>query len=305
MSTYTLGSSEVAVVLGLGRTKHDGEPWVSELEVYARLLGLIARYDDDGGPEAEVGRWFEAGVLQRLSVERGWQWGRDIVPGPTLEQPGLKSPSFPWHARPDALAKAVGATVEAKCPRALDSEEWGPTVEDIPPYYAVQVLSQLAIAHELWGWNSGILAAMARVPGWSYGAPKTWATYQLHHQPRRAKLMADRVNAWLDRHVHAGVPPEPDGSQSATNTLRRMFRPIDDKVYEATPTDLERYRRALASRDAADELAARMREEQQHLQAAMADASALVDADGRRLATWRADKNGSRRWRFEVQQGEL
>lgn len=289
----TPGASEVAVILGLARTKQDGEPWVSELELYCRLTGLLQRYDSDGGPDAEVGRWFEHGILARYAHENSLVWGQDIWPGPTLDQPGPTAPGIPWHSRWDAWTRP--ATVEAKAPVRLYPEDWGDTVAEVPPYYAVQVLAQVAVAHALYGTELGILAAMARAPGW--GAPRVWATYTFERSPRRERAMIAAVERWLDRHVRARVPPNPDGSESAGSTLRRMFGPVDDRVYTATPTDLERYHRMLSSRDAADELIGRQREQQQLLQAAMGEATVLEDESGNRLATWRPDKNKHRRWR--------
>lgn len=296
----TPGASEVAVILGLGRTRLDGEPWVSELELYCRLTGMLERYDSDGGPDAEVGRWMEYGILARLATEKGWTWGVGIQPGPRLDQPPLTHASLPWHARPDALHfRGVEfhcfATIEAKAPRQMWPDEWGDTSDEVPPYYVVQVLAQIAVLHAVSGTELGILAAMARAPGW--GAPRTWATYEFRRSARRERAMVAAVERWLDRHVRARVPPSPDGSESAGRTLRRMFAPVDDQVHVATPTDLERYARMLRSRDLSDELAGRMREEQQRLQAEMGEATVLEDGNGQRLATWRPDKNGHRRWR--------
>lgn len=291
--THTLGASEVAVVLGLGRQRQSGEPWVSELEVYARLTGLIQRYSDDGGPDAEVGRWVEHAIMARLISERGLTPGRDVWPGPPLSEPGWSAPGIPWHARPDGHTPWY--TVECKAPRALYPEEWGDTEHDIPPYYAAQVLAQVAVAHALHGIERGVLAAMARAPGW--GAPRVWAVYELARSGRRERGMVAAVERWLERHVERGIPPQPDGSESASWTLRRMFSPVVDKVHVATPTDLERWRSWLTSRDLVAELKGRAAEEQQHLQSVMGEATVLQTEDGTPLASWRADKNGTRRWR--------
>lgn len=293
--TPTIGASEVATVLGLGRTDHDGDLYVSELELWSRLVGLLPRYDTAAAhPSAEVGRWFEVAIVNRLAIERGWMPGIDILPGPALHEPGIERAGIPWHARPDAIHITPGGrwvqTIEAKAPRRLYPEDWGTTVDDIPPYYAAQVLAQLAVTE----CETGILAAMARDPGWD---GRVWATYELRREPRREAAMVGAVLAWLERHVERRMPPQPDGSDSATRTLRRVFTPLDDRVRVATPTDLERYHRMLASKDAADEAMAAMRLEQQHLQQAMAEATVLTDERGTNLVTWRPDKNGVRRWR--------
>lgn len=291
------GASEISVILGIPRRKRsrhddeDGEPYVSEIELWSRLVGLLPRFDT-GKPsaDAEIGRWSEIAVLDRLAHEQEWSWGQDIVRGPTLQQPGFSAPSLPWAARPDALAPVVPATVEAKSPRQLHPDDW--SEYDAPPYYIAQVLGQIAVAHAIDGVEVGVLAAMARAPGWH--APRVWATYQIHRDAARERRMVDVVSRWVDAHVLTRSPPMPDGSESAGRTLQRIFTPVDEQVHEATPTDLERFYRYLCCRDVIDELQAKADELQQLVRQSMGEATALETPDGVELATWKASKDGVR-----------
>lgn len=283
------GASEVAVILGLGRTKPDDtEPYVSPLELWSRLVGLLPRYDDGpASPDAECGRWFEVGVLHRLATERRWTWGVDIFPGPPLSQPGFTAPGIPWSCRPDALGPRCA--VEAKSPRVLSFDDWSDDAP--PPYYIVQVLAQVAVCHQI-GADHGVLAAMARAPGW--GSKRTWITYTIHRDEQREQRMVAAVRQWMETYVDAGMAPPPDGSESAERALRRMWAPVDETVYAATATDLERYHRWLQSRDALDEIQGRTNELAQHLKQSMGPATLMVGTDNEPLVTWRARKDGVR-----------
>lgn len=294
--TASIGASEVAVVLGLQRTREDGEPYTSAIELWGRLTGLLPRYDGANSPDAEIGRWVEPAIGLRFAAEHGLVFGRDILPGPTLDQPGLVADGVPWHARPDFLVPARRSTLEAKAPRALHPERWGPAgTDEVPADHAVQVLAQVAIAHRLWGVDVGELAALARAPGW--GADRVWATYALPRDPVREARVIDAVRSWVDLHVEQGEPPMPDGSDSAERSLRRMFVPLgEDLVRVATPTDLEHHRRILACREAIAEIQGRLDESRQRLQLALGEATELRRGSerGELLATWRPNKHGVR-----------
>lgn len=293
----TIGASEVAVVLGLQRRNDDGEPYTSELELWARLTGGLPRYDSaSSSPDAEVGRWMEPAILERLRVELRTV----IVPGPTLDRPGFVDPAgvVPWHARPDGLAPMVPATIEVKAPLVLDPDRWGPDGgEDMPPEYLVQVLAQVAVAYAIDRVEVGALGAMARAPGW-FGCRRTWAGYRYRRDPVRERAVIERVTRWLDEHVIGGMPPQPDGSGSASRALRSMFATThgEDLVRVATPTDLEHFRRLLGCRTAMDEIRARQEESRQRLQLAMGPATELRTPDGELCATWRPTKVGTRRF---------
>lgn len=291
----TPGASEVAVILGVQRRREDGDPYCSEMELWARLSGLIPRYDSAGGPDAECGRWFEGAVLGRYGSERSLTWGTDYLPGPALDQEPARVEGIPWHCRWDAYNGAVNRPVEAKCPRVLDPERWGSAGSDqVPVDHAVQVACQLAVAHRLWGATTGDLAAFARAPGW--GDDRVWAVYHLERDADLERRMVERVSAWLDRHVVEGHPPEPDGSASASDALRRIWAPVDDQVLVAGDAELELYRRLLQVRSARDELEHRLQELRQRLQLSMSGATELRH-DEARLVTWRTDRGGRRRFR--------
>lgn len=306
----TMGSSEWAIPLGLQRTRHDGFPFTSELELWARLSGLLPRYadySDRDTPDAECGRWFEPAVGARYAAQHELRWGTDIRPGPQFPMPGYTHAGISWgHTRPDYLVPKLERLMEAKCPRRLDEERWGEAGTDqVPTDYAVQVLGQLAICWRLSGVELADLAAFARAPGW--GADRVWAVYHLRRDPAVERNMLDKLERWYTVHVLEGNPPEPDGSASAGDTLRGIWEGQEDRRLVAEPATLEDCYRLAQVRTAQREIAARRSEIEQRIQAAMGEATVLVSPDGERQVTWREDTNGRRRfrlWRKDVADDE-
>ena len=127
MTRATVGSSELAVTLGLQARRADGTPYTSELALWCRLRGLLPRYDTGSTtPAAEAGKIAEPGILLRAGRELGMY----VLPGPTLDEPGWSHPDLPWLAvRPDGQASKPetggwSALIEAKAPKELGAE-WG------------------------------------------------------------------------------------------------------------------------------------------------------------------------------------
>lgn len=288
----TIGTSELAVILGIPRRKNDGEPYTSAVELWARMAGLLVRYESSSGPDAELGHWFEPAVLNRYASERGLVWGQTILLGTPIDQPGTTAPGIPWHVHFDGYNRRDNCPAEAKCPRTL--ERFGDAGTDqVPPEYAAQLVGQVAIAHRLWGADHADLAAMARAPDWN--DRRTWATYTLERDPGVEADVIGAVSAWIERHVETGIPPEPDGSESAAYALRRMYRVRDGAAMDATDTDLEAFRKLLSLRSVREDIAGHLAEVEQQIQIRMAESTELVDPQtGRTLVTWRANAKGTR-----------
>lgn len=294
----TIGSSEAAVCLGVQRRHDDGTPYTSELELWLRLAGLTPRYDATTSPAAEAGRYLEPVCLYRYQ-ERA---GRAIHPGPKLGTEPWTHPDLPFlHAHPDGLDPSFngrGAVIEAKCPRALDPDRWGPDGSDeVPLEHWIQVVVQVALGVRLGlCGRRAFLAAMARDPG-GRNDPRTFCVYELHVTEEREAAVLRGIRDWYRRHVIEYLPPEPDGSESAERALEAAFTAREEVVRGAEPWEIELHHKlvqVLGAKVEREQTAAELR---QRIMRSMGEVTKLVD--GRRvLVTWRRDKNGRRRWRL-------
>jgi putative phage-type endonuclease len=272
----TVGSSDVAGILGLS-------PWSGPWDAWARLTGLVPRYsDEDTKPQAR-GRMFEPAILARYALEERVA----VVPGPPIGQPPIVGPE-PWmHARPDAWAGQPSTppdrVVEAKTARRLDPAEWGPPgTDEVPPWYAVQCVWQLAVVRL----DRCDLAAYSPMDD-------EWRVYRLRRAPAVERAVVGRVRAWVERHVVKGHPPDLDGSAACRRMLERRWRAATGRDHVATAEDVAEVERAIRLRADRDAIDAELDLAVARLQARMGEADALV-VGGQRVATWRG-RQGARR----------
>ena len=258
----TIGASELATVLGVS-------PYGSQVDLWARLRGLLPRYDSIDTPDTSAGSVAEAGILLRYARERGVP----VMPGPQLPAPGYVHPTEPWLAvRPDGLTP--DRTVEAKAPREL----W----PEIPAHYVVQIVAQIAVAHTLQGWCRGDLAAHARA---ARRGDDYWRVWTIDRDPAVEEYVLRTGRDWYRRHVEDGTPPACDGRRATSEALARIWRP-DDTVRDATPEDVADLHALLSVRAALEDLEGRRRELEQRIQARMG-AATVLRRDGDTVLTWR------------------
>lgn len=300
---YSLpGASELAIILGLQRATDDGEPYTSEYTLWARLVGLLPRYDTEArSPDAELGILFEPAIgMDWMTRHNVGQWHV----GPKLQDEPLRKDGIPFTARPDFFiwmqpyTPSAWLPLEVKAPRTLHPDEWGADgSSDVPPYYAVQVMAQMTLCSS----EAGFLAAVARAPGW--GSNRVRGDYVFRRDEQREKALIAHVHRWVEKHLEGGVPPMVDGSASTNTTLRWAGRALGRVEKTATAGDLEYVHRALQTATAVQEIMGRQREARNKLMAAMGDATELVDENGETIATFRPNKNGVRSLRIRNERG--
>lgn len=232
----TIGSSDVAAILGVSRW---GSPW----ETWARLVGLIPRYSSTPDGAQARGNMFEVAIGARYAEETGVTLRR----GPPISEPPLLHPDEPWRAaRPDFLAE--DRLVEAKTTRRLSDEDgWGaPGSDRVPVYYACQVVWQLSIVSSIHGIERGDLAAFGTLG-------EEWAVYTLRRRERLERALVARVRDWYEAHVLTGDPPVVDHTDGCGRALARLHRDVAPGKVRLDPTaedlalarDLARVRRLL------------------------------------------------------------
>lgn len=301
----TVGASEISVMLGIQRRMGDGDPYCSELELQARLLGKVPRYSSDPADvDAIIGRHCEAAVASAAMEVLGLRPVLDVLPGPQLDQPGLVHPDFPWlHARTDLVilpGKLVPrhAPLELKAPRDLDPERWGPEGNawaGLPADYLVQLMVQLAVFHAHYGSDEACLVAMARAPR----RAKDWLrVYWLERDPSLEHTMLGQAGAWYARHVVEELPVPPDGSASSSSVLDQLWTPREDKTLYAGPDLASLAQRLQQRKTALGEIERGVEQLEQEIKAAMGEHTVLKHRD-KVLATWRLGRSGRRYFRLK------
>ena len=205
-----IGSSDAPVIAG-------ESPYRSALELWAEKVGRVPRQE----PDADQARLFRIGhlmepVLLTLYTE---ETGRKTRREPRM----LQHATLPWMlASLDARVPGEHRIVECKWSNA---RRWTSGDEPIPGDVFVQVQHAMAVA------RADVADVVALVG----------PSLRIVEVPRDDAFIEDlvRLEAVFWRHVEAGIPPAPDGSESARTTLARMH-PVDDgTLLPATPDLVE------------------------------------------------------------------
>lgn len=282
----TIGSSEVATALGYN-------PWGSPLRLWLRLTGRLPRYGGADTAASKRGRGMEWGLLAWFATERGFRW----TPGPDLDSQPMRHPTLGFlHSRVDGYVwehqdRPANAVADAKTSRLLAEVielDNGRTVPGwranaIPAHLHVQMLVHLA-CHPL--------AERCYVPALGT-LDDDWRVYTIERDERRIRKLEDAVEAWWDRHIVNGIPPEEDGRDDTTEALTRAWAAAPGAVVEATSEDRGVVGALKAKRATLRDLERETERLRQKLMMRMGSATELVD--GRNLiATFRETKAGRR-----------
>lgn len=251
-----IGGSDVAAVLGVS-------PWTSPLQLYLDKIG-------EAPPERETDQqlW---GVLLEDVVAREYarRHGVTVQPGPQM----LRHPDYPWaFANVDRVVDGGRRGVEVKTTFWF-AAGWGePGTDEMPQHVVAQV-----------AWYAGITGIEEwDVPVLIGGSDLR--VYRYRRDPGLEAMLLDVCGRWWREHVEARVPPAP---RSSAEAALRWPRDTGDQVYASA--DVELTARALARVKAEiKRLEAERDGYELALKAELGDASVLVGADGRPLATWKA-----------------
>jgi putative phage-type endonuclease len=189
-----IGSSEAAAALGLS-------PWQSPLALYLRKI------EPGGNPfePTEAMRWglrLEPLIAQAYSEETGAALA--------LTQPFVRSTAHPFmFATLDAI-REDGRLVEIKTVGERQSMRWGsPGTDDIPDYYVVQVLHQLAVT------GAPVADVAALICG------QALRIYTIERDDAAIQEIIEREGEFWER-VQRRDPPEFDPDNDA-HLLPRLF----------------------------------------------------------------------------------
>jgi predicted phage-related endonuclease len=191
----TVGSSDVAAILGLS-------PWTTPAEVWARLVGLVPRYTSGDTPATRRGRIMEAALL--AEYER--LHGVTITPGPSIDEGGLSVPWGDWaHIRPDGVG-SHGRAVEVKTTQGF-GPEWADELEGkvgdglVPVYYETQI-----------AWQGAGLGMPVDLIAMAMRSDEI-RDYRLERDLAIERELIEAVRDWMTRHVWCDPPVPPEGAE--------------------------------------------------------------------------------------------
>lgn len=193
-----LGSSDAAAVCGV-------DPWKSPVQVFLDKLGAS---DDRDSEPMEWGRRLESEIARGFQEKTGF---------PTKRRNAiLQHPDHPFMlANLDRLTKddsQLWVPCEVKNVSAWKADDWAD--DQVPDHYYLQVQHQIAVVGAPHAWIAALVGGnhfvKVRIP---------------RDDQIIAYLIAIETAFW--ENVERKVPPAIDGSESTTETLKRLYPNAD------------------------------------------------------------------------------
>jgi putative phage-type endonuclease len=258
--TY-IGSSDAAAILGVS-------PWQTAYQVWQRKTSPVVLAEEES-KVMKRGKRLEPVVLEMLSDDH-----------PEIRVIARNSrftdAAFPYlSAEIDAEATIDGfddvVNIEVKTVHPSKSRQWGEEeTDEIPLWYAAQISHALMVTDR----KLCIVAALI-------GADDL-RVYRVERDDQLIDSVRRREVEFWTNHVLTMIPPPP----SSLADINAMYQRDDGGSCVATDGIVEAVANLAALKRTAKELESRMEEEERAIKSAMGDRSILVDAGGKKLATW-------------------
>jgi len=211
----TVSASKVAAILGVSK-------WDSPYSMWRKMRGEIPSDDSKNADDKSRGHYCEPAVLA---------WWQDQHPEilMTTCQLYVTHPDHPWAtATMDALAEdTLGNTIVVEAKTDDSHDEWGkPGTDEIPAYYAAQVMWSLAVVPA---------AQFACVPV-LFGHPHLgFEEFIIERDNDLIAAIVAKCRAFYES-LTSDVPPDLDDSVATYDAIRAIHRDIDPAVtVELTP----------------------------------------------------------------------
>jgi len=201
--TKGIGGSDAPAILGV-------DPYRSALEVYAEKLGLIEKKEDSEA--MRIGRDLEEYVALRFTEKTN----KKVRKTNKL----FVHPKFPWMiGHIDRLIVGEKAILECKTtsPMTYEVFEKG----EYPPSYYVQCMHYLAVT----GFQKAYLAILI--------LNRSFKVYEIERDEEEIEALIEAERHFWEDHVLKGIPPEPDGSESAQRVINKLYGEKRTKRNEA------------------------------------------------------------------------
>lgn len=199
-----IGGSDAAAAAGVNR-------FCSRLSLWAEKTGRSEAKPDN--PRMRLGRDLEGYVIDRFTEKTGKQVRR--------------LNAVYAHDRFDFIVaeldgEIVGENAGLECKTANFSFSKLPqTVDELPAHFVAQCRHYINVM----GYDKMYLAVL----DFASGEP---AVFEIPKDDAECSALLDAEVAFWNDHVLTGIPPEPDGSDSAEETLRQLAAPVREDCAE-------------------------------------------------------------------------
>ena len=256
-----LGGSDIGALLGVSKFSSPLQVFYEKTEGFSREVT----------ERMEIGAAIEPWILERwfYSEHRGSQGVFD-------ELVIIQSNVLPFliHS-PDGLLQDKGEVIAGVEIKNISSDfNWNP----LPEGYMAQVQHGMLCS----GLDRWIVVALV-------GGQKLITREIEPDKEMQGRIALEAEKFWTS-HVLANVPPEPDGSESASDVLTRRWRASQDESVEIDEWLVISLRAAEREVKAAEAYRAKT---QQQIKSKMGDREVAVTPDGERFATWKVSTRTS------------
>ncbi|HOL16479.1 MAG TPA: YqaJ viral recombinase family protein [Bacillota bacterium] len=237
-----IGGSDAAAILGLDRYR-------SAFDVYAEKLGLK---DEESDNEAmRQGRDLEDYVAKRFEEATGKRVRR--------RNGILQHPEYSWLiGNIDRWVVGENAGLECKTTSVLNKAKF--SQGEFPPNYYVQCVHYMALT----GAEKWYLAVLV--------LNKAFHVFEIPRDENEIKALIEAEKNFWENHVLKQIPPTPDGSESAAETIKTMFPEAKEREVVALFGYEEKIQRMIELQGQIAELERDYEAIKQELQLALGDA---------------------------------
>jgi putative phage-type endonuclease len=259
-----LGSSDAAPAMGMS-------PWTSRYSLWAEKRGLLAETPDN--ERFLWGRLHEENILNETQ-RRGW------VRGSGRRGLMVRSIERPWMiANPDGLWPED--VVEAKTADGWDEPRWQ---IGVPDPYVIQ------------GHHLMIVTGRRRCVIPVLFGGNNLVDFYVEWDQKLADSIIEAEHLFWHEHVLADNPPDPDGSEATMLALRQVYTSVvEGKVCDLPDSVVEKLNAREYFADLVKRAEVHITEAKATVMDLMGDAE-TAKYEGDVVATWKADRNGRRRF---------
>ncbi len=259
-----IGASDTPIIMGYSSYK-------TPYQLYLEKTGLVSNDEEELTEQQYWGNALEPLIIKRFAEENNVE---------------VTFPDTIYHsehpfifANLDGWIASENAVVEAKSANSFQRKEWDMATSDgIPLVYLIQIAKQVAVANA----DKGYCAVL--IGGMEYKQ----FVYERDTALEELIIQADR-DFWYC--VENKIEPEPIN----TSDCRLKFKTVNpDKVAQSTFKTSSALAELMNVKLQLKKLTEDEDKFKMHLMSHMADSEYLVGQDGELLATWKANKKGTR-----------